>query len=227
MPYRRPYRSRRPFKSRRRFSRRPSYGSSAMNLAQGAMKGVKFLKSILNVERKTLDTSGTGVTVSDSGSVVWLSTVTTGTAYNQRTGSVVKAVQLSMRGNIVFNSSASATQFRCIVFYNKGLNQGATPAVTDILQNTTGNAGPISPYNVDNVGDFKVLSDKVYLLDDVNNRQKNFSMFARLGHHLRWDTSGDAIADTEQGHIFMLLVSDEATNTPTLSYTARLRFIDN
>lgn len=233
MVYRKNYRQ---SKYQRRGRRRGRGRGGLMNMrvsdvAQKAYAGVKFLKTLINVEKKVWDNdSSTGQTISNAGTVSWLSGITTGTGFNNRTGMSVKAHSLSLKGTLEVNSSSTTpTQVRIILFYNKGLNQGATPAITDILQSagSSGIAGPITPYQLNNVGDFVVLMDRKYTVDSVQRSQVNVNFFRKLGHHIRWETSGDAIANTEYGHIFMLMISDQSVNLPTLQYYTRLRYIDN
>lgn len=220
MPYRKGLRGKKKFKLGRKLAKRGSiYGSAAQQL----WKDVKWLKSLINVEKKVLDTTALNSGVDNSGAVVWLSDINYGTAYNQRTGMVVKASNISLRMNIRFNTNAAATQLRVILFFNKSLNHGATPAVGDILQDLN---TPMSPYQLDNVGDFVTLYDRKFDLDSQRPQAK-VNFFCRLRHHIRWDTVGDAAANTETGHVYMLVLSDEAVNTPAIDYYARLRFIDN
>lgn len=211
------------FKLGRKLAKRGSiYGAAGQQL----WKDVKWLKSLINVEKKVFDSTSTGQTPSNSGAMYWLSGITTGTAYNQRTGMVVKASNISMRLNCAVNASATSatfTQLRVILFINKSLNHGQTPAASDILQSLN---TPMSPYNLDNVGDFEVLYDRKFDLT-LQYPTKSINIFRRLRHHIRWDTSGDLIADTEKGHLFMLLLSDEPSAFPTVDYYIRLRFIDN
>lgn len=223
MPYRKYARRRGARRGRSRRTQMGPGGYDYNNLARKAMSGVKFLKTLINTEKKILDTSVVAQAVSNIGSVQWLSGITNGTGYNQRTGIVVKAHSLSMRGNIVVSPSAQASQVRVIVFYNKSLNQSSVPTITDIIQNTS---TPLAPYQIDNLGDFTVLYDRKF---DVTNQttSRSFSFKRKLGHHIRWDTAGDLISDAESGQIFIALLSDESTNQPTIDYWSRLRFIDN
>lgn len=230
MPYRKYARRRgaRRGRGRKMRGRMGPGGYDYNNLARKAMSGVKFLKSLINTEKKILDTSFTNSGIASTGTVQWLSAITTGTGFNQRTGMVVKGFNISIRGMLSWNSASSTQQqIRAILFRNLKLNQGATPAASDILQNTGGAGSIYSPYNVDNIGDFQVLHDRVYMLDGVARNQQILKIFARVPYHIRWDQAGDAITDTESGHLFLLLVSDEASTTPTAEFTCRLRFIDN
>lgn len=203
------------------------YGAAAGQL----WKDVKFLKDMINVERKVYDIDLTaGALATNVGSTSWMSGIATGTGFNQRTGMVVKASSFSLKGTIECNASAaSPTQVRIIIYINKSLNQGVLPGTSDILQSTgsSGIGGPITPYQLNNVGDFTVLMDRKYTVDLVQRNQVNVNFRCKLGHHIRWETTGDLIANTESGHIFMLVVSDQSTNQPSFQYYSRLRYVDN
>lgn len=221
MPYDKGRRGKKKFKLGRKLAKRGSiYGSAAQQL----WKDVKWLKSVINVEKKVLDTALLNQVILNTGQVVWMSTITTGTAYNQRTGMVVKASNISLRMNLTYNSAGTDNQqLRVVLIYNKSLTQGVTPAIGDILQNIN---TPLSPYNLDNVGDYVVLYDHKYDLDS-QRPQKQCNVYRKLHHHIRWDVSGDAIADTETGHIFLFLLSDQAANGPSVDIYSRLRYVDN
>lgn len=221
MAYRKNYR-RSKFRGRRRGRRGGVMNMRVGDVAQKAYQGVKFLKTLINTEKKFLDTTSS-LAVTSAGSVQWLSAITTGTGYNQRTGAVVKGYSLSCRGDVLLNTSAVASIVRIIVFVNKALNHGATPTVLDILQIPS----VYSPYNLDNLGDFTVLMDKRITVDNASRKLVDFGMQRKLNHHIRWDASGDLATDTESGHIYMLLVSNEASLGPTVAWYYRLRFIDN
>lgn len=225
MPYRRGYKGRgkKKFRLGKKLAKRGSiYGTAAQQL----WKDVGWLKSVINVEKKVFDSASNGQQPSNTGAIYWLSGITTGTGFNQRTGMVVKASNISMRLNCNVNASATSSTFsqlRVILFINKSLNHGQTPAVADILQSLN---TPMSPYNLDNVGDFEVLYDRKLDLT-LQYPSKSINIFRRLHHHIRWDTSGDLITDTEKGHIFMLLLSDEGAAFPAVDYYVRLRYVDN
>ena len=102
MPYDKGRRGKKKFKLGRKLAKRGSiYGSAAQQL----WKDVKWLKSVINVEKKVLDTALLNQVILNTGLVVWMSTITTGTAYNQRTGIVVKASNIGLRMNLTYNSA--------------------------------------------------------------------------------------------------------------------------
>lgn len=228
MPYRKYARRRYARRGRGRGrSRMGPGGYDYNNLARKAMSGVKFLKSLINVEKKVWDvTANAQNATSGTSNCVWLSGITTGTGYNQRTGMVVKGSSLYFSLKIQMGASETQSRVRAILFRNKGLNQGATPTTADILQNAT---FADSPLNVDNVGDFEILGNHLFILDTVGaGKIRTHKFSVKLNSHIRWDVSGDLITDTEAGHIFLAIVGDSyTTNPPIYDFYSRLRFIDN
>lgn len=215
---------------RRGRGRRPKgYGiisKSTASKVYALTKRVNNIASMLNVEKKVFDGSATGATAGNAGAnAVWLSGITTGTAYNQRTGMVVKASNLYISFKCQLGAAENLSRLRFIVFRNLKLNQGALPVTGDIMQSV---AVCDSPFNLDNVGDFQVLGDATIQLDSQSNQLVTRKMYIPLSQHIRWDTSGDAIGDTESGHIFFAYLGDTyVTNPPIFDYTFRLRYIDN
>lgn len=222
-----PYRRRRAYKKKkfnlgRKLAKRGSiYGSAAQQL----WKDVKMLKDFVNVEFKVWDNTLSQTATTTLTNCQWLSPITTGTGYNNRTGMVVKAARLYHSVTLALGGAETKSRVRVILFYNRRLDHGALIPTSAILQNP---ALADSPINLDNVGDIKIIYDRLIMLDTAVRPFTTIRFNTKLGHHIRWDTSGDLITDTESGHIFCLYVGDNyASTAPTVATNSRLRFIDN
>lgn len=76
------YRKSRRGQTRRRFNK---YSSAAYTLARGAMKGLSYVKSIMNVEHKYNDTAATPA-VDTTGTVTCMTPIAEGDDNNARNG---------------------------------------------------------------------------------------------------------------------------------------------
>lgn len=192
---------------------------SAFSLAKKAWSAAKYVKSLVNVEKKYFDKTDVNINPTASGTVLPYSQIAQGDAYNQRDGNSVKANSLLMRCSTTLNTSAESTFVRCILFIDNEQN-ASTPTVANVLESV----GYLSPLNHVNGSRFAVLKDKtVTLKKDMN--AVCFKWYLKLRHHIKF-SSGTA-TDTREGNIYLLLISSEVTNVPDFDVLSRLRFIDN
>lgn len=227
MPYRR--RSyRRPMRRRaRRPSRRPRPMSSAdmaWSLAKRAWTNTKFLKGIINSEKKYIDLSFNNNPDVSSGTVNFLNDIPVGDTAITRDGNSVRMKSLSIKGVIQLNTSATQTYVRMLVVQWYANVLDVTPSFADVLESLS----ITSHYNKDYVGNFRVLTDRNMIVD-TQFPLKTFSFYYPLNAVTRWlttDTSGDQTSMTKNGLYFMCF-SSEATNTPAVNITSRVLFYDN
>lgn len=225
MPYSYGYR-----KKRKRYNRRKrssggassyfmSGASKALYIAQKALAVGKYLKGLINVEKHYFDTNASGP-VDNSGSISLLSGIGQGDDVNQRQGNSVLAKTLLFRTFCNLNTSAESTQLRFIIIKDLE-NQGSTPSVSDVI-------GPspsvITPLNVDHTSRYQVLRDKVLTLKkDMNSY--NMKQFITVNDHLKFTGSGTT--DVYKNAIYLILISDQATNTPSVTWNSRVGYYDN
>ena len=215
MPYKK-------YRRKRRYSRRsqPWYRKkySAMEIADKAYRGMKYLKSVVNVEKKIQDTS-ISTSPTSSGYVTPLTQILQGDGINNRDGNSVKVTYLGLRGNFTANDAHTLT--RMIVFRDNQQIGDTTPSVSDVLQS----ADPNSFLNQNTLGRFKVLLDRRYQNTDAgNNKGIAFKHDLSLQHHVRYN--GAAATDVQKGGLYILLVSDDAVG-PNIAIECRVRFVDN
>ncbi|UOF81473.1 capsid protein [Circoviridae sp.] len=215
MPFKRKFR-----KYGKRRSGRPWYKRkySAMQIASKALSAARYLRKLINVEYKYHDVQYT-TAPSNTAVVQLLSSIAGGSDVNTRGGNSVKAVSLTMRGDCTMNASATVTAIRYIVFI---WNDNTSPINTDILDADT----TVSNRNMEKTDKIRVLIDKVIYLDNYSKRAMQIRpKVFKLGHHMRWSSSTNTAV--ESGSIWIYVVCNEGTNTPTNTLNFRLRFIDN
>lgn len=205
---------------RKRFRRRAyrKRGGGFWNIAKKAAQGV--VRYYLNPEYKFLDSSPT-VAPANGGIMTNLSAIALGDNDTDRNGSSIKVTSHLLRGTLTKAASATATKVRVIIFSDTSSN-GALPVVADVLQTSNQD----SPLNKVNGSRFTVLFDKSYVLtNDTPMRQ--FKHFKKMQHHIHYLNGTSATSAMGQGPIYMLTISNEPTNAPTVSVNSRMRFLDN
>ncbi len=186
-------------------------------------KDVRYLKSVINVERKFIDKSA-GITVDDSGTFVSLPLASQGVGASNREGDSIKVVSLLIRLSWAISQSATSSGLRTIVVIDKQPN-GALPSIASLLQTT--NFPLSSPLNLDNKRRFKILCDRVQVASITGKQQFVLNKYLKTQTHVRYGSNAGTVADVNTNNIFVLLISDEATNLPIVDYYFRTRYIDN
>ena len=213
MPYRRRYR-------RRRF-RRKKRASSAWAMAKKAWGYAKWIKTLLNVEKKHSIVSG-NASITNNGSIVLLSSFAQGLDISDRSGNSMKAHSLACRWTVKQSTAATQTSVRLVIFIDKQQIQDTDPAVTDVLQS----AAVTSGLNLGFLGRFHILYDRVISFSDSGSEVLNLKYFKRFkNQHLRWN--GANASDKQKNHVYFMFISDEPTNTPSIEYNCRFACIDN
>lgn len=196
---------------------------SAMQLAKKAWEAAKYIKTLINVERKFLDTSISSV-ATDTGTITRITDIAQGADYNQRQGLSVKSNSLFLRGSMICNNTiATLSQRGRVLVFEDMDNTGSVPAVTDVLESANVN----SPVNHTNGKRFRVLYDRVFVVaPDSSAACHQFKSYSKMNNHVRWSNT---TTGTREGQLYVLHISDTATagNQPTLDLKVRYRFVDN
>lgn len=217
MPY---YRKR----YRRRYRRRKIYKKpmryKVADMAYNAYRGVSYLKGLVNSEMYHHPVTGTA-TPDTSGTVVHITNIAQGDDDNNRTGLSVLVKSVFIRMSATINASATTTFIRIILFRDTQQVGDSTPAVTSILES----ASYLAPLNTNSVGRYSVLKDVLFCLDGVRQDTKIMKWYKKMSSHVRYN--GTASTDIQKNGMYLLFISSEATNTPSLPYNIRLAYHDN
>ncbi len=212
MPYRRRYKRRRRYRKKR-------FMSGRWGVAQRALHLARYLKGLINVEFKNLDTANS-LTVTTSPSVTHLTAISQGDGQNDRDGYQCRLKSFLYRFHVSTHASAVVTQLRCVIF--KWNNQ-ATPSSADIIEGTS---DPLTHIKINRHGMFVVLFDRLFnLTNEGKGKGFDSTFYRRINVINQYDAA--AGTDFTTGSIWALWLSDQATNSPTVDFNARIRFIDN
>lgn len=204
---------------------------SVLEKANRALQIAQNIYRFVNVETKYWDITGLAQNIPDTGAMIALSSITQGTTVNSNTlreGTSVKPLNLVLRFKLNRNTVGGANHqnVRLIVFQAKEEN-GSTPTVANILENTGTTYSLISPKNYDDRFTTKFLLDKVYpLVYNTNQANKCYSMTFKLSGHINYDAS---TTTPQTGGYYLLMFGSESSgaNYPTIDYYSRLSFTDN
>lgn len=227
------------FYSRQRRQRRNAFKKSYPNMSKimsvapkllpsgydaAARWGVKRLQELVNTEFDYVDSSSS-TTVASAGTLRLLNGMAQGDTASSREGNSIRMKSYYMKYQIANNATAVNTNTRVILVLDKQSN-GAQPLVTDILATNT----VVSPRNLDNRKRFKILYDKCHSLGTAGPANINTEFyFKNQQTHVAYYNGSNlgTIADIATNALYLLTISDQATNLPAINYYFRLRFIDN
>lgn len=198
-------------------------GASALNIAVKAIKGVRYLKSITNSERKFKGSGTVTATIDDAGTVQPLLELNDGPADGERTGLSVKWVDFKFRYVAKINATSQTdTQMRIILFCDKQQVSDSDTNVGNVLEGVTTYA-PIN--NKLGLSRFRILYDRQISLNSVNRStiivNRNFKVSIKTRYN------GIAFTDIQKNGIYLLLLSGETANLPTFVFNFSGHYIDN
>lgn len=198
-------------------------GVSALQMARKAFGYARWLRTMLNVEKKKHDAQ-VNTTIGTTGNVQILSGIAQGDGIGNREGNSIKVNSLYLRGALTIHGSATASICRIMLVRDKQQIGDTEPALSDVLQSVD----HTSPLNSATVGRFKIMWDKTYVLKQTTNTTiffKKYFKLARSRLHCRFNAG--AATDLQKNHLYLMIVTSEATNLPAVVIDSRLGFIDN
>lgn len=192
-------------------------------------KDIRYLKSINCPEYKK-HTQSLDFTFDNAGNMISLSNIGAGDTNATRDGNAIINKYFNLKFSIFAHGSSSNTQCRILVFQWRS-PEGSDPSVADVLNS----ASIYAPYNPNNSGRrktglFTVHIDKlINLARDDNKSTFLFKRNMKLGNCNVTKFLGEGTTDANAGpnSWYMLALSDEATNAPTLEGVWRLTYLDN
>lgn len=214
--YRKKYR-----KYRRKYKRTQCKEGAVSFIARHAQQiyaGSKMALSVLNAEKKIFDNPAISHTpTSTAGQISLLTDIDQGDDQGNRQGRTLLHKGTFLRLRLNKHASATATTVRVIVFSQ---HNNSAPAVLGLL----------NEINIDSFynSNFHTLStvyyDKTF---SVNADYPEKSIKAYVNKDIRISYSSGTGTDVAMNNMYLLTISDEAINTPTISGRCRIRYYDN
>lgn len=204
-----------PIKDKRAQRLMAGFGGAA-KLA-GALAPTLPLLLGLNTETKAINNSSS-VTVNDTtGQVLHMTAIAEGTASNQRSGRFIRSRYITSRLHLKMHASATQTLVRVVIIISSDENAPTTSSFF-----TSQNA--LSTINLLYSDRYRIIYDNLVNLDTYNPTAA-LNIFRKPRQRIKFN--GTASTDYENGQMWMLLLSNEATNTPTVAYYNRFSYNDN
>lgn len=202
-----------------------SYYNKYAPIAVQAYKiGSKALE-MLNAEKKYYDIAQTAVTPSAPNLsptyVSMVSSIAVGDGPSNRDGSQIRVKSFNVQMQYIINSSATTTTIRWLIVKDRRVQVGSTPAWTDIYDS---NEVVNTFINIeDQWRRFQIIRSGVVTLNVNQNPAASTDIYIPCSLPVRYDTSNQVI----DNNVWLILASNESTNTPTINYRYRVRFYDN
>ncbi len=215
---------------RRYNKRKPRYPrlslANEISTAQKALSVALSVKKLINVEFKNHDVSGTTVSVTVAPIIVPLTNIAQGDTTITRDGASLKVMSLRCSYSLNANASAQNTLVRVMIVIDRQTNE-AIYTGGDLLLDVTSGDNIVSPRNLNNNTRFKVLYDRVHAFTELGVSSNHRLFYKKLNLKLRFDNAAGAITSLTQSSMSFVFMSNQSTNTPTITHANRIRFIDN
>jgi len=206
-----------------------------------ALTRARTRKSFSVPSRKTLpfgtrdpgfvDLAPTARNCDTTGSITLVATIAQGTTINQRIGKKAQYKSFQIRGHIFAGTMGSIVRGTYFLVYDKRPT-GALPAITDIL--VTANSASFT--NDANSNRFQIIHRMDYeILGDSTNLPQSdktaymINEFVKFKRPIGFKAVGTgAIADIEEGAVYLVTVGDQAAGTGAAisDIGIRTRFVD-
>lgn len=205
---------------RKRKKRR--YGShNAMHVAKTALSKVRKLER--KQEVKFFDNAVTNIaTVNSTGDIRSLALIGEGNAVNSRDGEKISPFFLKLRLNWQGVTGGTTDIYRTIVFRDLRQIEGGTPAVSDILRDTS----PVSQFNTDTRGRWKILYDETFTSANDSAIRLNFVTIVNVKLTLPMTFADGLATSISKNGLYMINISNLAANLPAINYSTRLFYND-
>lgn len=197
---------------------------STLQLAQKALKGVRYIRGLVNSEMFHYDTTFSSAAIVSTGANTHLTALAQGDSATGRTGNSILLRSLTYRFRLEVNSAVTLdTGVTVIIFIDTQQVSDTSPAVTDVLTTATCE----SLLNLNAVGRFKILSRKTYILTPASGGRPAIEVnnTMNLYKHVRYN--GTASTDVQKNGLYVMFISSEPTNTPVVTGAFRIGYHDN
>lgn len=219
-------------KNRKRFSQaKKVYGK-----VSGLAKKVAFITSMMNVEKKHLDTDLASQTFgANDGFIQSITAPAHGDAANQRNGNSIKLASYQITGRITQQTSVqNAIKGKIwLISYDQTPD---VPTISEFLDTDgAGNYSSLSLRNPDKMGDFKILASKSFYCPQraVTGLETDttFKLFGKFNNmHQRF--TGSAASTITSNQLYLIFAIDDGTTAASTGayikgLKARINYIDN
>lgn len=193
-----------------------------MNTEMKASKALILVRRLMtNTEKKFAFYPESVQSVDSSGVVKPLHQLAQGDQEFNRSGIKVTAKGVGFHAVIVGHASAASTIFRIMIVVDKRQIMDAAPTISAILQENK----PLSYIRGTHLDRWRVLYDKMFVLDNIGNRTAIIRFWKKLNLNIHFNGTGSG--DIERNGVYYVILSDQPTNTPTYTSTELITWTDS
>lgn len=185
-----------------------------------ALKEVRKLKKLVRPEIKRDDLNLFILNPGLAGIVTNLTFIAQGNDEQTRSGIKINCLFFELRFSIRKHATPSDTLTRVLVVRDRRQEESVTPAVLDVLFS----ADPESTFTRVNAGRFQILYDTTIALDSAKQTMTYRTKRKKLNFVTGYIGAG--AADITSNGIYMISISSENVNTPTMRCEFHLKFTD-
>ncbi len=201
--------------------------SDIAGVAQKAWQASKYIMSLINVETKVNDVTGS-TTVGTSAAVYNLSNIAQGSDYNNREGNSILCQGLELRYSLESNFTAANTAFVRLIVVVDNDQRGADPVLTDLLETTSAGLSVCSPALHYINKRFTVLYDHTSALcTSAASASQYYSVPIKWNRHIKYSATTGVDTSNWEGAIYLFTIGTNNTVPPTINFFSRLMFTDN
>lgn len=196
-----------------------------MNSGYQALKEVRELKKLWRPEYK-VSTDGLSQAVSSTAVIdEAISLIQQGNLKVNRDGNQIRVTEIHLKVKMTQHASTTSNFLRVMIVLDKQCN-GIKFGLSDLLDDTQGI--PITQYReLDQTDRFHVFCDKMMTTTNDGGDNAWFEYHnMKVNFVMKYDASTGAITDLTSNCLFLLFVSDQTTNTPTVVSNFRIRYVD-
>jgi len=200
---------------------------SVASAAYTALKLANRFAGVLNTEFKVKDTEVSQESVGTTPTITRLTEIAQGDDTDERSGNEILLKSLLMNIKLVQNGSGTNSTVAMWVVIDKNAD-GVLPSYSSIFKEPAVNTNRVIALRNDEYTErFVVVKKFIWKLSDNGTKSYNLSKMIALNIHTKFDGPSDEIEDTKANQVYLIMVSDEATNKPYLTVMNRLRYVDN
>ncbi len=197
-------------------------GYASKKSVSGLYKKMNRIERGFDKELKTFDTN-TDTTRNTTANIFNLSNMAQGDTSITREGLQIQPRSLAFKLWVTPHASATASQLRLIIFKDRE-QHGTVPTVEEILEAEDHDSFP----EHDTRPRFKFYRDIQVLIDNISHKQDYITGFIKFGKKAKIWYLGTNAQQVAMGKntLYVLTISNEATNVPSYTLNTRLRYVD-
>lgn len=195
---------------------------SVGDIAMKALKGVNYIRTLVNSEMKQYTKQNSAVAQTYNGNVIHLTDISQGDTTSNREGRSILINYIQLRG--VFTKGSGNDVLRYLVIRDK-MQTGTAPAVDQVLQTVGTSLAPFAPMDTSFAGRFQIL-DTGMVTFSADHPTFVYKKFIKLNKHCKWQTTADG-GGTMEGHIYFVSLSNVASSSCSVEFVSRIGYRDN